>query len=423
MSSFSKTIHGETSKHYLSLLAILVKDPLFAREFMRFNGLRSLLTLMKIPHMDVVFQSVRILRTLAAQGKIAESEFGNSTRQQLIGVLACLTSTTHTEAEVKIKAKKVVKKEIAGIFKIPKPAKEESQGAMLTKALRLAEERKKLASTAEKTAIAAVEKQEPKIVRPKPAESSSSRSLKKRPDSTKQEKPAKPKRNLAKSPAAESSPTPVSAPNKDEQPSGGIISVAKPIEDSIIDLLERLDLTPDLPERAAILALVAKEIIQKPLSTVMGDIVCKALVPCFQWNDANVTIQCCTIAFYLISQEELHETLFFSGFLQQIIKIVDGYNLTAIGFALQSLDRYCSAPTNIGHVCELHILDSLGIVVDSGIEKIRNHSQSILAKIAKHGDATIRDQLRELNYKNPWSMISKAWSNDSWSFYETSQVA
>ena len=145
MTCFSKTIHKDTSKLWLKLLVHLVKDRMFAREFMRFGGLKYLLTLLRIPHLDIVFQSIRILKILAEKELVTAAKYGNATRQQLIHLLG-------GKIEVKI-----AKKQVSKIVQIPLVTKKEpeSKGVMLLKIEKAAEERKRKEEEGLKKKVAA----------------------------------------------------------------------------------------------------------------------------------------------------------------------------------------------------------------------------------------------------------------------------
>lgn len=166
MTSFSSSFHNQTSQLWLKVLLILVKASSgFRKEFMRFGGLKVILNLLKIPHMDIVFQSIRVLKTLAAHGIIKEAQYGNSTRQQLIHLLGGakydyeqLQLADHSAK----RAFEIAKKEAATTLKIPlpKPVKvPPSHGRILEKMQKEAEEKSKL-ELATKAAEAELKRQE-----------------------------------------------------------------------------------------------------------------------------------------------------------------------------------------------------------------------------------------------------------------------
>ena len=100
--------------------------------------------------MDIVFQSVRVLKTLAAHGIIKEAQYGNSTRQQLIHLLGGAKYEYEQRQLADHSAKRaleIAKKEAATTLKIPlpKPVKvAPSQGMILEKMQKEAEEKAKL---------------------------------------------------------------------------------------------------------------------------------------------------------------------------------------------------------------------------------------------------------------------------------------
>ena len=167
MTSFSSSFHNQTSQLWLKVLLLLLKaSPGFRKEFMRFGGLKVILNLLKIPHMDIVFQSVRVLKTLAAHGIIKEAQYGNSTRQQLIHLLGGAKYEYEQRQLADHSAKRaleIAKKEAATTLKIPlpKPVKvAPSQGMILEKMQKEAEEKAKLELATKATAKAELKRQE-----------------------------------------------------------------------------------------------------------------------------------------------------------------------------------------------------------------------------------------------------------------------
>lgn len=144
MSSFSSSFHNQTSQMWLKVLFILLKSSHdFRKEFMRFGGLKVILNLLKIPHMDIVFQAVRVLKTLAAHGIIKEAQYGNSTRQQLIHLLGG-AKYDYEQRQLADHAKKtleIARNEAAAALNIS-PSRPSARGKMLDKIQNKIEEKR-----------------------------------------------------------------------------------------------------------------------------------------------------------------------------------------------------------------------------------------------------------------------------------------
>jgi hypothetical protein len=407
----NKCVNGETSKHLLSLIAVLSIEPVFGLEFVQLGGLRSILSLIKIPHINIIQSACKILEHLAALDLIPGGPFSKISKQELIETLGKLINAKVVKSEKKKPVIKVVRK----IPTVPGVKLEDSQGqtlAQVEERKRLAEEeallRKRDAMEAKKLALAKSKMKDKVKVK-----TTTTKKV------NKVVEHVAPRRSIPFAVSVEMLAEKSFTLNLDED--------VKPHDQEAIfhTLLSSLIEAESSDDKAAVLEVLGKTIIQTTVPEIICELICKSIVGLFQEPSLNLISQCLTISFYLMNYEGHHHTLYNSGLIHELVLILDGYNLTAIGFALQCLDRYCCSPVNATHLVEEDIINKVNVVVTSGIGKIRIHSQNILWKLAKFGSSSLEviEQLQGLNFKNPWIRVAATWGlPEPWTMQIPSQA-
>jgi hypothetical protein len=85
------------------------------KEFMRLGCLRTMMTLLKIPNINIVFSVIRVLKLISSKGFMEDPNFKDGNREQVMLFLSKFTFTTTVgksipDAENAI-VKKIVKRE------------------------------------------------------------------------------------------------------------------------------------------------------------------------------------------------------------------------------------------------------------------------------------------------------------------------
>ncbi|KAI8917345.1 hypothetical protein BC831DRAFT_485381 [Entophlyctis helioformis] len=86
----SRHVSGQSIVDWLSLLGLMACDQpadKHAREFARRGGIRILLTLMRVTHLDLLIHVIRVLKALASTGIIHGSDFSNANKRQVVKFL------------------------------------------------------------------------------------------------------------------------------------------------------------------------------------------------------------------------------------------------------------------------------------------------------------------------------------------------
>ncbi|KAI8906682.1 hypothetical protein EDD86DRAFT_248278 [Gorgonomyces haynaldii] len=103
----------ETVNHWLQVTDLLLKHDSNLQIFMKTGALRSILSLLKQEHLDIVLKSTKILKRLGSSGLVQDPGFQDCTRDQLIYFLTKINMKPERIEKVDRKPKndKAVKKE------------------------------------------------------------------------------------------------------------------------------------------------------------------------------------------------------------------------------------------------------------------------------------------------------------------------
>jgi hypothetical protein len=395
MTAFSSDLHEQNVKQWLGLFAELSQSLVFSKEFLRRGGLRTLLSMLRIPHINIVFLVVRVLKAIKAHGLIDTPEFSNASRQQLAQFLSDyhqekpkskVPSTMPTPTK-KTVVQRVAAKLIQPVNANPKIEIPSAQPIVSTKSTPRSDVPPNAEPTTVKKSVAPEKpkkSEKVKVVVPKPETKAEKKSIEVRRTSL------------------------VSQNNEidSNQQQLGAEQFRSPILEELLILQSYTNVEAQVHHLRKIQRYLSHEKVSKELCGA----VCDALIPLVQVTDSRVFIETCTILHYIACFEDLHETLKEKEIVKVLIDVVNGYNLERIEYSLWTLEKFCSNNTSIMNAVEYNIIPALGVVMNSGMENVRLYSQFILKRIAKIDKPELHEELKNLHINNPWHKVSKGWN-------------
>ncbi|KAJ2998360.1 hypothetical protein HDV02_004575 [Globomyces sp. JEL0801] len=501
MKSFSESCYGDLSIDWLNLFSELVTNTKIAKQFLRFGGLRIILSMLRIKHLNIVFQVLRILKDLQNHGLLKTVEFKNSSRQQLIKYLGEETLIKPIVKEVQetvpvsipkpITIKSIIKKQVVKIFdEVPfrdvKPTYDHSTDNSnlnnkpmfktmthldRTESLYLDENYRDIKSESKtkrpssgrkkhtnERAIKVIDLDEKDTLDQSTTKLDTKELISKSSNPSKSPMiPKTDKKNSGTKPITK--PTKISNSNlfvaKKSSPVNSksninsvpkmrksIVGIAPLKVPTVVEIKSQQKFEEIIPETTQsdlesekiyslidnarsfdsnirLNALVAlQRMLSLEVPVQICDDICKVILERFNDDDTKISILCCEIIYHMVMLESLHDTLIDTGIIDQLVMNLSGYNLSVIEYSLWVLDRFCSNGTGlililidvrIKQLYQLNATQSLAVMVHSGIENIRLHSQSILRKMAVIDDKSIRDAVEIILQNNPWATVSKTW--------------
>ncbi|KAJ3315657.1 hypothetical protein HDV04_002071 [Boothiomyces sp. JEL0838] len=454
MKSFGHYCYGETSVEWLLLFSKFTAKEELAREFVRRGGLRVLLSMLKIKHLNITFQSILILNNLANFGLIQSKDFSKSSRQQLINFLISVCTKESKSKDIqptKPSVEGTIKEKGLNILET-KPKKTSMTPLITTNIVReiLREESyssssESLPTLAKQSAFAEPNKTEKQsesrinLQSAKPAEEGilaktelskpDKKQTKAKLKSAKKSKPPIPLKKLSEMAKSSMSlkQSVFSLNNKlsemsvhhlgleeeyfetldpkihiDEELQNLIISLIGSMNSE--NLMSRIDAIQQLQR---ILSSSGNSKL-KDISVSLCKILCEHLVVRLN-EDIRVVIQTCKMLFYLSGKAPMQQVLMECGIIRKLVEIIGGYNLICIEHAIWALIPYCNSARRAKELSELDAIPKLAVLINSGIENIRVYCQTLLKKIAQYGDAHIYKEMDCALMENPWAVVSKKW--------------
>jgi hypothetical protein len=395
MTAFSSDLHEQNVKQWLGLFAELMHSLVFSKEFLRRGGLRTLLTMLRIPHINIVFLVVRVLKAIKGHGLIDTPEFSNASRQQLAKFLAeyhqerpkTTTAVPVTSAPKQSVIERVATKLIEPVKTAPKIEVPSAQATTLTKIAPRSDKLPNVESNSSNKA-ASVDKSK-KSEKLKVSVPKIERKVEKKTTELRKSSITAQGNELADELHRES---------------------CEQFQSPILNEIQILQSCSSVEEQVYRLQRVQRYLSHSKVSSDLCSKICDALIPLLRASDSRVFVETCTLLHYIACFEELHEMFKEKGMVQLLIDEVNGYNLQRIEYSLWVLDKFCSDNQSIMTAVELHIIPSLGVVMNSGIENVRLYAQFILKRIAKTGIPELHEDLKRLNANDPWYKVAKGWN-------------
>ncbi|KAJ3326222.1 hypothetical protein HDV06_000098 [Boothiomyces sp. JEL0866] len=455
MDSFGHYCYGETSVEWLLLFSKFTSMEELAKEFVRRGGLRIILSMLKIKHMNIVFQSILILMNLARFGLIQSAEFSKSTRQQLINFLSTVTPKESKPKVVTAKVPsvaKIIKKKVLNILDTNphRPAVTPIPSSNLTqkKNLQMSDHSSSESLPNLPKVIPIVDSKETKMSAHIPKLSRKSEKLSKMPNTQTTPNPrpenkreGKKSKEKVKSLIDPKPLTPKSPKKQSELPKSSMsfkqssfslnnrfsemsvhqlelevehfqtpdpkIQIDEELQNLIITLIGSMN-SENLPTRLDAIYQLQRILSSSEISVSLCKILSENVIDRLS-DDVRITLQTCKMLFYLSGKEAMQQVLFETEIIAKLVEIIGGYNLVCIEHALWALLPYCNSVRRVKELTELEIIPKLAVVLNSGIENIRVYCQTLLKKIAEYGDENICKEMDYALLENPWAVVSKKW--------------
>jgi hypothetical protein len=359
---------GEVAKNWLKLFAEMCKNSYFAKEFIKNGGLRMIITMLRIPHIDIVTQVNHILLAMKFHDFTTFTE-GNVTRFQLIDIVSNFDHKMRPGSAAELNPLTA---------RNPKRTKSQTPKTKTSRAV---------FSTVPPQAEASSLLQRIQQNR---------RATKK--DTISQLEP------LTKHITRKTKSTPVlSSEQNFLVPNEYISQIHKELQS-----LEKEN--NNLGVKIDLLRKMQRFISHGPIPTELCGEIGRVLVDLCKEDNSILFIEVCMILHLLSCQEELIPNLLTSGVMKELRLVLKGYQLDRIEYSLWVLEKVCSGSTEaVLYLYKLDIMPTLGMIMNSGIENIRLYTQYILKRMAKIENEAIRTDLKNLLSKNPWCLISKEW--------------
>jgi hypothetical protein len=348
---------------------------------MRRNGLKRILSLLKIQHVDIILQTVNILNSIREHGLIHSNEYFSSTRQQLIHILnGLINHEPSSQNDIK-------KKNITKIIKPRenKKTEEKSQPIILLKMQKVRENNDLLSQNKDSTKNVNINDHQkpidiPRVEDNKPTETRKERiELQSNTDTQKSSNDVRfnVKKRL-KTPTAfsesldqinesthrvfekvKSSRSTFKSISKTSIKAKSSAFSSANLASSLFDLVE-IDTDAMLEEEFERdikftllqiasgkehdqlngLGVLQRLISHRTLSLSNGELICKSLLNLLNSDDPKIIIKCCCILHFLASDEAMVEIMFSTNVIHHLALLVQGYNLATIECTLWVLDKF-----------------------------------------------------------------------------------
>ncbi|KAJ3274884.1 hypothetical protein HDV01_001748 [Terramyces sp. JEL0728] len=405
MSSFRRYCYGETSIEWLALFVKFTATEVLAKGFLRRDGLRVILSMLKIKHMDIVSHAKTILKNLAGFGLIEAAQFAKSTRQQLINFLSLVNTKERKKPvidSVQSTTNLTKGKEQNVVTTLPTAQKTEFSGSCssseslpdLPKNLSLNKPSKKSVSISvlnSKADVFSTRQSMTAISASNPIEFKSTKNLKERAVSNLESLTLK---SMKKLPDFKSSTSLKQS----------TLSLNKKFSEMSVNQLETE--VEDAPDPKVQMDEELQTLVISLIGGMKSDCISTRLDSIYQLQRIVSST----------GKEPMQQVLLESEIIAKLVELIGGYNLLCIEHALWALLPFCNSHRRAKDLADLELIPKLAVVQNTGIENIRVYCQSLLKKLAEYGGnrlVTVDEGIcKEMDFalqENPWALVSKKW--------------